>query len=283
MLATSAAACSAAHGGSDGFDASDSGATNDVSNDDAQTGPVADADIDAGTALLAQAPNCPLSMFASGTAAEDFSSDASVGADWAPNWVAPVPNAGSLRFGPHPMNENWWENYSPTTSTSKPGDVLVCARLRISADPEADAGAVAAVDAGDTDGASSNTFEITVRLPDDAGFETSGMALQMRANDSKIVLHTRTGSDTWITHDSAPFAFAASSITTVDVAIFAQGSRFFAQARNVDTGDVATLHATYDMPAGGAVNLLGWRERGATFVDRMVIGVPAASTLPALN
>lgn len=183
------------------------------------------------------------------------------------------------------MSENWWENYSPITSLDKPGDVLICARLRLSPDADIDASTDdgGAEGGGDTTAAGSNTFEITMRLPDDAGFETAGMALQIQANASQIVLHTRTGSDTWITHDTAPFTLSSSAIATVDVLLFAQGSHFFAQARNVDTGQLVDLHAEYNLPAGGAVSLLGWRERAPTFVDRIVIGVPTASTLPALQ
>lgn len=184
------------------------------------------------------------------------------------------------------MSDNWWENYSPITSVDKPGDVLICARLRLSPDVDADGGSGddSGVDGGgDTTGAGSNTFEITVRLPDDAGFETAGMALQIQANASQIVLHTRTGAATWVTHDTQPFTLSSSAIATVDVLLFAQGSNFVAQARNVDTGEVAHLHANYNLPAGGAVSLLGWRERAPTFVDRLVMGIPTAATLPALQ
>jgi hypothetical protein len=272
-------ACSA-KAGNDGFDSvADAGPESGAST---RPSTPADSGSDAGLALLETSPNCPLSLFEPGTSPEDFSSDASIAGHWIPNYAAPEPSAGgSLQFGPHPMSDNWWENYSPITSVAKPGDVLICARLRLSPDADADAGAD---DSGsDSTGASSNTFELTMRLPDDAGFETAGMALEIAANASQIALHTRTGSDTWITHDTAPFTLSSSAISTVDVVLFAQGSSFVAQARNVDSGEVAHLHADYNLPAGGAVSLLGWRERAPTFVDRLVMGVPTASTLPALQ
>ena len=172
-----------------------------------------DAGADAASSLLATSPNCPLSLFEPGTSPQDFSTDASIAGVWIPNYAAPQPSAsGSLQFGPHPMSDNWWENYSPITSLDKPGDVLICARLRLSPDVDSDAGS----DDGGVDGggdatfAGSNTFEITVRLPDDAAFETAGMALQIQANASQVVLHTRTGAASWITHDTAPFTLSSS-------------------------------------------------------------------------
>jgi len=281
VVANLALACSA-KGTNDGFESTGDDAGHASDGSSVSPKPI---DADTPSSLLATSPNCPLSLFEPGTAAQDFSNDASIAADWMTNFAAPQPSAGgSLQFGPHPMSDNWWENYSPITSLNKPGDVLICARLRLSPDVgSADAGFDGGGADADTDYSDSNSFEITVRLPDDAGYETAGMALEIQANASQAVLHTRTGADSWITHDTVPFTVSGSAIATVDIVLFAQGSDFFAQARNVDTGQLVNLHADYNLPAGGAVSLLGWRERAPTFVDRIVIGVPAPSTLPQLQ
>jgi hypothetical protein len=242
--------------------------------DSAAEGAPTEASSDAGVVVppvsppvLVDYPNCPLTMFVAGTTPQDFSSQAAVLMAWNPQWVAPLAVAGgALQFGPHPMSESWWENYSPITSSFKPGDVLSCARLRISREPGS---------------ADSNTFELTMRLPDEAGFETSGMALEINASTGMVQLHTRLTADTWITHDKKPLTLA-SGTATLDLLLQGQGAQFAAEVRDVDTGTTVRLQAVYPLPPGGAISMVGWRNRQPWFVDRLVVGIPAANVAERL-
>ncbi|MFO0665388.1 MAG: hypothetical protein U0174_15645 [Polyangiaceae bacterium] len=119
-------------------------------------------------------------------------------------------------------------------------------------------------------------MEFGIRVPDGAPYEASGVTLQLRPNDTKALLHTRTGADTWTTHDTKPFSLPKGA-STLDVLLFARGTRFVAQVRNVDTGQKIELLAAYTLPLGGALTMVGWRQASPTFVDRMVIGVPTVA------
>lgn len=224
----------------------------------------ADGSVKTGEDRVVEAfPNCPLSLFENSAKPEDFSSDATLKQSWTPQWVAPKTAAGgSLQVGPHPLTAHWWENYSAMSSIRKPGDVLVCARIRMVREASAE------IDV--------NVLEFGIRVPDGASYEASGVTLQLRPNDTKVLLHTRTGADTWTTHDSKPFSLPKGT-STLDVLLFARGTRFVAQVRNVDTGQTTELSATYIIPLGGALTMVGWRQASPTFVDRMVVGVPTVA------
>lgn len=219
--------------------------------------------------LLATHPGCPLTLFADGTLPQDLSTAAAYGAAWTGGWVQPQIKNGALAFGPHPMTMNWWENYSPTASKQKPGDVLICARLRMT--PEQGGGA------------SDNSFELTMRLPDGAGYETAGMSLELEANSGTARLRTRTGDNAWTTYESKPIASAPGAELTYELLLFGQGNRFFAEVKNTQTGEIVLLHASATFPAGGAVTLLGWRNRYGAYVDRLVLGQPSLGIAGALT
>jgi hypothetical protein len=211
--------------------------------------------------LLVTHPGCPLTLFADGTLPQDLSTQAAYGAAWTGGWVQPQIKNGALAFGPHPMTANWWENYSPTASKQKPGDVLLCTKLRMT--PEAGGAA------------SDNSFELTMRLPDGAGFETAGMTLDLEVNGGVARLRTRTGDNQWTTYESKPIAGEPGAEITYELLLFGQGNRFLAEVRNTKTGQVVILHASATFPAGGAVTMLGWRNRYGAYVDRLVMGQPS--------
>ena len=273
MAAALAAACSGAKGPL--FAAADAGADTANRPDAAEPLPPLDrpppADASAEDAappatdrpLLARYPGCPSTLFDEAVAAQDFTNAAAYAVNWRGAWAAPSLQDGALVFGPHPMSPNWWENYSPTTSTHAFPDPLACARIRMTRD--------------DRDDAWSNSFELTVRLAPDAPYETAGMTLLVLVNAGELRLRTRTGDSAWTTYDAAPLKTAAGSESTFDLLLFAQGPRFFAQARNVDSSETADLRATAVLPAGDLVSLLGWRNRAAARVDRLVLGPAAAS------
>lgn len=213
--------------------------------------------------LLESHPGCLGTLFADGTQAQDLSTAAAYSASWTGGWVLPQLNNGALAFGPHPMTTDWWENYSPTTSKQKPGDVLICARVRMT--PE--------ISGSPND----NTFELTMRLPDNPGFETAGMDLSLEANAGLTRLRTRTGADSHIDYDTKPLASAPGTALTYELLLFGQGNRFVAEARNTNTGQAVLLRASATLPAGGAVTMLGWRNRQGAYIDRLVIGQPSLS------
>lgn len=206
---------------------------------------------------------CGPELFADGTMAEDFSSQMAFEVGWQTAWAKPQISAAVLGFGPHPLTADWWENYSPTTTRGKPGDVLLCARLRLTTqmnDPPAD-----------------NSIEFTLRNPDGAMYETSGMVLLLSGNASLIVMRTRTGPDTWVNYAQAPLRMDSGVETTYDLLLFGQGSRFVAEVRNRSTGQIAHLRADSPLPAGGAVSLVGWRSRNGIYVDKLMMGQPSTA------
>lgn len=223
--------------------------------------------------LLGTYGGCAAELFASGTQPQDFSSQAALDLAWKTGWAQPQIKDGALTFGPHPLTADWWENYSPAASLDKPGDVLLCARVRLTAQT--------------ADPASDNSFELTMRNPDGAMYETSGMALLIEGNASFVGLRTRTGPEVWATYDRKPLALKSGEESTLELLLFGQGSRFFAEVKNVATGQITQLRAEAGLPAGGAVTLLGWRTRSGIQMDKLVLGAPsqaaAAVLLPAVT
>ena len=219
--------------------------------------------------ILADYVNCPLSMFTSGVRPQDFSSDVAVDAAWTTAWARPRALGGALQFGPHPMTDAWWDNYSAATANERPGDVLVCARLRITPEPMGDPNA--------------NVFDMTVRLPAGAPFDTAGMVLGVHANMSTAVLTTRLTDSTWVTHDSVPLPLVDGVTATLDLLLYAQGDRFAAEVRDLDTARTVRLGATYALPAGGGLSLVGWRMANGAFVDRLLVGAPSPEVAARLG
>lgn len=218
--------------------------------------------------LLGTYQDCAAELFASGTKPQDFSSQTALAMAWKTGWAQPQIKGGVLTFGPHPLTADWWENYSPAASLDKPGDVLLCARVRLTAQ------------AGDP--VSDNSFELTMRNPDDAMYETSGMALLVEGNASFVGLRTRTGPQDWATYDRKPLALKSGEESTLELLLFGQGSRFVAEVKNVATGQITRLRAEAGLPAGGAVTLLGWRTRSGIQMDKLVLGGPSAAAAAVL-
>lgn len=211
--------------------------------------------------LLATYAGCGSDLFADGTKPQDFGSQAAFEAAFRPAWAKPQVKDGALVFGPHPLTADWWENYSPAESIDKPGDVLLCARVRLTTqanDPVGD-----------------NSFELTLRKPEMGMYETSGMVLLIEGNASFVALRTRTGQDTWVTYERAPLRMQSGSETRFELLSYGQGSRFVAEVKNTSTGEIVQLHAESPLPAGGSVTVLGWRSRNGIYVDTLVMGQPS--------
>ncbi|MBL9008966.1 MAG: hypothetical protein JNJ46_32190 [Myxococcales bacterium] len=219
--------------------------------------------------LLATYAGCGSDLFADGTKPQDFGSQAAFEAAFRPAWAKPQVKDGALVFGPHPLTADWWENYSPAESIDKPGDVLLCARVRLTTqanDPVGD-----------------NSFELTLRKPEMGMYETSGMVLLIEGNASFVALRTRTGQDTWVTYDRVPLRMQSGSETRFELLSYGQGSRFVAEVKNTSTGEIARLRAESPLPAGGSVTVLGWRSRNGIYVDTLVMGQPSPAARDRLN
>ena len=126
--------------------------------------------------LLATFGGCDGPLFADGTKPQDLSTQTAFDSAWTTNWAKPQIKEGALTFGPHPLTADWWDNYSPTATVAKPGDVLICARMRLMSQQN--------------DPAGDNSFELTMRNPDAAMYETSGMVLLIEGNASQVGLRT---------------------------------------------------------------------------------------------
>lgn len=219
------------------------------------------ADMASPRPLLASYSSCQSELFSDGVKPQDFSTQMAFEAAWRPAWAKPQVQAGSLVLGPHPLTADWWENYSPAESIDKPGDVLLCARVRLTTqvnDPLVD-----------------NSFELTMRRPETGMYETSGMVLMIEGNASYVTLRTRTGPDTWTTYDRAPLRMISGNEATYEVLLYGQDQRFVAEVKNTSTGDITRLRGEAALPAGGSVTVLGWRARSGIFVDTLVMGAPS--------
>ncbi|MDC0668798.1 hypothetical protein [Nannocystis radixulma] len=212
---------------------------------------------------------CPVELFAVMPYVEEFDDQADYDAHWAGNWDAPVLADGALSFGPHPLTLDWWDNYSPTTSKEKYGDTLQCARVRITPP------ATAIVD--------DDLFEITVRLPEGAMYETSGMTLLIDTANEQVLLRSRVGQAEWVVYADAPLAFDRDVENTIDALVYGQGDKYVVEVRNAAYPDdivVVTAEATFGPT--GETTLLGWRDSKTVYVDRLVIGEPSAAVYDRL-
>src|SRR5690606_13194065 len=138
-------------------------------------------------------------------------------ANWGGSWAKPTLAGGSLNFGPHPMTMDWWDNYSPAYTTKKYGDALLCARLRLTPPTIAIP--------------SEDMFEITVRLADDAQFETGAMSLGLFTAEEQLLFRTRIAEAQWQIHAEADLPLDRGVENTLDVLVYAQGDKYVAELR----------------------------------------------------
>ncbi|WP_096326947.1 hypothetical protein [Nannocystis exedens] len=212
---------------------------------------------------------CPDELFAVPPYVEEFDDPAQYDAHWGGTWAAPTVAGGSLNFGPHPMTPDWWDNYSPTWSKEEYGDTLLCARLRLTPP-------VVAIPDEDM-------FEVTMRLPADAAYETGAMSLGLLTAESQLVFRTRIAEAQWQDHAEAPFPLDRGVENTLDVLIYAQGDKYVAELRNAAHPDeITVLPAEAQFSPTGLLTLLGWRDSEAVHVDRLVLGGPAAEVYDKL-
>lgn len=212
---------------------------------------------------------CPVELFAVMPYVEEFDDQAAYDAHWLGNWAAPVLADGALNFGPHPLTPDWWDNYSPTTSKEKYGDTLLCTRIRVT--PPATA-------IPDDD-----LFEITVRLPEGAMYETGGMSLAIDTANEQALLRTRVAQAQWVDYADAPLPFDRDVENTVEALVYGQGDKYVVEVRNAAyPDDIVVLTAEATFGPTGETTLLGWRDSEAVHVDRVVIGEPSAAALDRL-
>lgn len=219
---------------------------------------------DLGTAprrLLNTFSGCPKEMFdspAPPVLEDDFDSQAQLDVNW--NWKndgrfpRPRLEGGSLVFGPHNLNPNeWWNNWTPVHSLPQLDEAMYCVRYRVKPP--------SGVDGGDS------VFNTWLR---------GGMTIALAPVRSMVVMNTRTSDTTWDEHGSAPLAFKQDVEQTVEVVIYGLGTRYYAEVKNVDSGELVALAVTYDkLPAKADVGMLGWRLKNPLYVDRAVAGLPA--------
>jgi len=204
-----------------------------------------------------------LELFAVMPYAEEFDDQVGYDAHWLGSWAAPVLAGGALNFGPHPLTPDWWDNYSPTASTEKYGDTLLCAHIRLT--PPA------------TAIPNDDLFEITVRLPDGAMFETAGMSLAIDTANEQALLRTRVAEAQWVDYAEAPLSFDRDVENTVEALVYGQGDKYVVEVRNTAyPDDIVVLTAEATFGPTGQTTLLGWRDSKAVHVDRLVIGEPSA-------
>lgn len=208
--------------------------------------------------LLRTFSGCPAAMFEKVQLEDDFDSQASLDAnwDWKNDGRFPTPRltGGSMVFGPHNLDPNqWWNNWSPFTSLPKFGDAVLCVRYRIKPP-----GGL---------------------MPDDNVFNTwfrGGMTVVVAPLRNTVFLNTRTSDTTWDEHGSAPMTFKPDVEQTLEIAIYGKGSRYYAETRNLDTGELVALAVTYDkLAAQESVGALAWRIKNPVYLDRAIVGTPS--------
>lgn len=212
--------------------------------------------------MLSCSSDCPDSLFATVSLEDDFGPSSTYSQLWTGTYVAPTLGAGGLQFGPHPASADWWNTYSPTTTNETDfGDVMFCARFSFAttamAVPIPDGGTYA------------DAFQISLR----GGSE--GMVLSLGGVAETVNLSTKIDStNTWVTHASLPFDFAPGT-HTMELALYGSGSSFYSEVKDVGSGSVVPLQASYALPATGTVGMLGWQLPQALVVTRVAIGTPA--------
>lgn len=207
--------------------------------------------------LLRTFSGCPAALFDKALLEEDFDSQASLDAgwDWKNDGRFPTPRlaSGSLVFGPHNLDPNqWWNNWSPLQSLAQFGDAMLCVRYRI----KPPSGLME----------DDNVFNVWLR---------GGMTVVVAPLRNRVFLNTRTSDTTWDEHGSAPMVFKPDVEQTVEIVIHGKGSRYYAEARNLDTGELVALSVTYKLPAQAAVGMLAWRIKNPIYLDRAIVGTPS--------
>lgn len=208
--------------------------------------------------LLRSFSGCPAAMFDKVQLEDDFDSQASLDAswDWKNDGRFPTPRlvGGAMVFGPHNLDPSeWWNNWSPLQSLAPFGDAMLCVRYRIKPP-----GGLLQDD---------NVFNVWFR---------GGMTVVVAPLRNRVLLNTRTSDTTWDEHGSAPMMFKPDVEQTLEIAIYGKGSRYYAEARNLDTGELVALAVTYDkLPAQAAVGMLAWRIKNPVYLDRAIVGTPS--------
>jgi hypothetical protein len=215
--------------------------------------------------LLACSNDCPDSLYASVALEDDFGSGSQYSELWAGSYAAPTLTSSGLQFGPHPASPDWWNTYSPTTTDESDfGDVMFCVRFTFDTTPSA----VAIPDGGTY----ADAFQVSIR----GGSE--GMVLGVGGVSESVSLTTKIDStNSWVTHASAAFDLAP-GMHTMELALYGEGNSFYSEVKEVGTGVVVPLQATYALPATGPVQMLGWQLPQPLTVTRVAIGTPSSAT-----
>jgi hypothetical protein len=210
---------------------------------------------------------CSAALFSTMDEAYEFTSPDAYASDWNPRGghrhPEPKVEKGALIFGPHEIDADWWHKYSPSRTHAMFGDVMVCARYSFTP----------------TEG-SDSTMETSVR----GG--SNGMVVGIHARADQITLKTRGGAPEWewTHHAQAPLAFESGQTQDVQVLLYGQGDRYYAEVRNVATGETATLKTQQTgIPDKGPVGLLGWELEHELRARRVLIGTPAETVTTRLT
>jgi hypothetical protein len=233
----------------------------EASTPDAKTTPIKRCDPAGNGRLLDCSSMCPSSLFASVVVSYGGGSAGDYATTWTPTYVEPTPTADGLSFGPHPVSSDWWENYSVTTTKETHlGDVLACVRVLLP------------VGASGT-----NSFELTLR----GGSE--GMVFGVNGLKREVSLSTKaSASGTWVEHASAPITLPTGQ-HEIELALYGHGNDFAAEWKDVDTGAVGALRATYAVPPEGSAALVGWELPQAALVRRVAIGIPTMAAADRIS
>jgi serine/threonine protein kinase len=218
--------------------------------------------------MLACSSNCPDSLFQSIVIQDDFHTDSPYAALWAGTHVVPSLTPEGLQFGPHPLSTSWPETYSQTlTKNAGLGDVLFCVRFRtqVGANP---AGAEQA-----------NDFHIAIR--GGIGGAQEGMGVIYKGKRQRLVLATKEAADFWQEHASTPLVLAEGD-HFIEVAIYGEGNDFFSETKDIATGEIHALHASYAVPALGTAAMIGWQLSKPLLVTRIAVGTPTSDTRPRI-
>jgi hypothetical protein len=216
---------------------------------------------------------CSEDLFEPGAIIYDFADPQAYIRGWSGSHVAPTQAGTALRFGPHPLGDNWMENDSLLRTSATYGNAMVCVRLRMTA--EDGRGPKTGPDEGD----GGDLFQLALRG------EAEGMVLSIEGQRSAVALESRRspvpGSGTR-RHATARLAMPHGQQQLIEGLLYGSGSHFIAEVRNGSSGDSAGLSATWQVPANGPVAVSGVRLRDALLVERVIIGTPTARVIDAL-
>ncbi len=207
---------------------------------------------------------CPVEMFEPGAAVYEFADVAAFSRGWSASHASPAMVGGMLRFGPHPLTGNRWDNDSPIRTSAAFGNAMVCARFRMS--PQDDP-----VDPG------GDAFQLSLRG------EAEGMALTIEGARSDATLRSRTPAGDWRRHAVAKMSLPRGQQQVMEGLLYGSGDHFIAEVKDGITGEIAALSATAQVPQSGVVGIMGWRLHNALMLDRVVVGMPSSRVIDALT